>query len=893
MSSTHWKKVNELFDAALEHGAAQRSAFLKAACAEEESLYVEVQSLLAAHDQAGNFIESSVLPKAMELLKEQKEQLSPGAQVGAYKIIKQIGFGGMGAVYMAERADKQFEKHVAIKVIKHGMDTLSVIRRFHNERQILATFDHPNIARLLDAGSTESGVPYFVMEYVEGQPIDEYCDARKLSIEKRLQLFCQVCAAVSYAHRHLVIHRDIKPSNIFVTTEGEPKLLDFGIAKLFSPQITDANPLTVTGFQIMTPDYASPEQLRGEPITTASDIYSLGVLLYQLLTGHLPYRTTTQNPVEMIRLICEMEPEKPSFKISSTEQVVLSDGNTDTLTPDSISNLRGSTPDKVRRSIQGDLDHVVMMALRKESTSRYASAEALSEDLRRHLDGLPVVARKGTMGYLAAKFIRRHKIAVASVSFFVMVLIAFGIAMTVQSRKLAIERDQAEKERDKSEKVSRFLVDSFRSSDPVESRGNTITAREILDSGSEKIRSQLEDQPVVKAALMDTIGEVYMNLGLYDKASPLLEEAYKIRKQNLSPGDPDVIQSLNHLGALAYQQINPKAEGLYRQALELGRKSGIPSSIEVAQSLTGLAKTLSVSGKREEAVGLYREALAIQRKILGPDDVEVASNLVGLAQILGGEEFEPLNREALIIFRKHQHPGEAVCLLLLAQIEMDKGNYEEAESMAERSLTIRKKVYGNEHEKVAWGLSRLGDILYEDGKFDEAKRVLSDGLAMRRKIWGNDNSEVAYDMFYLARTFHAKKEDKEAESLYREALEIQQRKVAHDHPEVARCLVGLGIFLLDSARPAEARPFLKQGLEIWKKIGHKAIIAEAENALALTEATLSESTDAEASLVKSYNILVDQYGKKKSETRAARQRLIRFYEMRHQPEKAEQYRRMN
>ena len=394
MTPERWKKVEEVFESALEHAPDERSAYLAEVCAGDEALRHQVETLIASNEQAGSFIEAPIMGTVLPATVEDDPIPSMiGRRVGSYKIVREIGRGGMGAVYLAVRADDEFQKRVAIKLIKRGMDTDYIIRRFRNERQILASLDHPNIARLLDGGTTEDGLPYFVMEYVEGQPLHHYCDTKRLSTVERLRLFLKVCSAVHYAHQNLIIHRDLKPSNILVTADGTPKLLDFGIAKLLNPEIASQtlDPTTMA-LRLMTPEYASPEQVRGEPATTASDVYSLGVLLYELLTGRRPYRIRNRLPEEIARVICEEEPERPSIVINRIEQIHPDGATQVEVTPESVSRRRDGTPETLRRQLAGDLDNIVLKALRKEPQRRYSSVEQLAEDINRHLEGLPVSA---------------------------------------------------------------------------------------------------------------------------------------------------------------------------------------------------------------------------------------------------------------------------------------------------------------------------------------------------------------------------------------------------------------------------------------------------------------------------------------------------------------------
>ena len=431
MTPERYQQVKELFQSALEREGSQRKRFLDEACAGDPSLREEVESLLTSHEQAPSFIESSALEIVSKMLPDQRDEQMVGQRIGPYKVIREIAHGGMGAVYLAFRADDEYQKQVAIKLIKRGMDTDLIIRRFRNERQILANLDHPNIARLIDGGTTEDGLPYFIMDHVEGLPIDAYCDAHKLSIAEQLKLFRTVCSAVEYAHQHHVIHRDLKPSNILVTAEGVPKLLDFGIAKVLNPE-PPFQTVESVGLRPMTPDYASPEQVRGETITPASDVYSLGVLLYELLTGHRPYRVKSRTPQEIERVICEEEPEKPSRAIGCIEEVPGSDGTSEiSITPESVSATRDGQPEKLRRYLAGDVDKILLMALRKDSERRYPSVEEFSEDIRRHLEGQPVIARKDALYYRSTKFIKRNKVTFVAVALTAVILVIVAMALSL------------------------------------------------------------------------------------------------------------------------------------------------------------------------------------------------------------------------------------------------------------------------------------------------------------------------------------------------------------------------------------------------------------------------------------------------------------------------------
>ena len=513
------------------------------------------------------------------------------------------------------------------------------MRRFRNERQILAGMSHPYMAELHDGGTTEEGLPYFVMEYIERRPIDEYCDSHKLSIAERLKLFRKVCAAVHFAHQNLVVHRDLKPANILVTAEGKPKLLDFGIAKLLNPELT-ATTLDATRFEmrLMTPEYASPEQVRGDPITTASDVYSLGVLLYELLSGHRPYRLKSRQFHEIARVICEEEPTRPSTVIEQVEEVPGREGTARKLTPETVAKTREGTKEKLRRRLTGDLDNIVLMAMRKEPQHRYASVEQLSEDLRRVLEGRPVKARKGTFTYLSTKFIRRHKAALGAAAAVLVALVGFTVFTVRERARAERERDRAESEAAKAEAINEFLQDTMGSADPFEGAGREVTLLEVLTGAVAKIDASFADQPEIKAAVQSTIGETYRNLGRYEEAEPLLRSALEIRKRVFGAEHLEVASSLNDLAYLLHDKGDYEGtESLYREALAM-RRQLLGEHLEVANSLNGLADVLGHKADYEAAEPLFKESIAIRKKSLNRNHwltVEAQSNYGACLSSLG------------------------------------------------------------------------------------------------------------------------------------------------------------------------------------------------------------------------------------------------------------------
>jgi eukaryotic-like serine/threonine-protein kinase len=475
MTPERWERVCEILEKTLSLHGPDRELYLAEACANDSDLRREVESLLASHDKAGTrFL--NVDPLSADGLQGEVRPVSVrvGRRIGPYLVVEEIGRGGMGEVYAAVRADGQYEKRVALKLVRSGYDTRSVIDRFHNERQILAGLDHPNIARLLDGGTTVDGVPYLVMELVQGAPVDSYCDAHKLFVTDRLKLFLQVCSAVQYAHQHLVIHRDIKPSNILVTEEGTPKLLDFGIAKLL-----DASGSTeATILRPMTPEFASPEQVRGEPITTATDVYSLGVVLYQLLTGRSPYRVKAHTPEKLAQAITNDEPERPSTSVHRVTSETGQGAAVPELSPEAVSNTREASPLRLERRLRGDLDYILLKALRKEPEKRYSSIEQFAEDIRRHLERLPVTARKGTWSYRSGKFIRRNRIGVSAAAL-VLLTLAGGMAVSWHEARIAdANRKRAEKRFNDVRKLANSLI--FEIHDSIQGLPGATPSRKLL-----------------------------------------------------------------------------------------------------------------------------------------------------------------------------------------------------------------------------------------------------------------------------------------------------------------------------------------------------------------------------------------------------------------------------
>ncbi len=804
MDPQRWQRVDALFEAALERAANQRPGFLEEACDGDLPLRREVESLLAAAGKAGHFLDAPAAGAPGD---------AAASAIGPYRIERELGRGGMGTVYLAVRADDAFEKRVAVKLLHLGLKSVGLVRRFRSERQILATFEHPNIARLLDGGATADGRQYLVMEYIDGEPIDRYCDRRRLPVDARLEIFRQVCAAVHYAHRNLVVHRDVKPSNILVTADGVPRLLDFGIAKLLDPE---AFPLTVeatvTGLRPMTPSYASPEQIRGEPVTTASDVYSLGVLLYQLLTGRRPHALRGLTPRQAERALLDGEPVKPSVAVTRTETRLDERGTERRLTPEGVSRERDARPQQLRRRLAGDLDNIVAKALRKDLNRRYGSVEPLLEDLRRHRRGLPVTARRGSFGYAVGKFLRRHRLAVAGAAAIVALILLFA----------AFTARQAARERDRAERVAEFLIDLFKVVDPGEARGNSITAREVLDRGAERIERELADQPVVQARLRDVIGNVYLNLGLYGAAETHLAAALATHRRELGPGHPDLARSLDNLATLyRHQGRYAEAEPLFRQALEVSEKAWGPEHTEVAEILAQLAILQRIQGRYDETESLGERARRIYERALGPAHPKVADvfRVLAGARVESGEdeEAERLLKAALAIYRRsygEDHVDVAVTLQNLGYLYWARNDPGAAGSHQRRALGILERLLGTEHPMVADALTGIGIAAKQEGRYGEAERDLRRALAIYEGATGDDHIDYANCLFELGHAVFLQERDAEAESILRHSLEIREDNLGPGHPWVAESLRGLADLRRRQGRFAEAEELYRRALAI-------------------------------------------------------------------------------
>ncbi len=761
MTREEWQEVQVLVYDALQYPETDRPAFLDQACTGKPELRQEVASLLDEADEASDFFDQPVVPLGSLPEHERSGAHRIGRRMGHYVIRREVGSGGMGSVFLASRAD-DYEKPVAIKVLKLGMDTVEIVRRFQHERQILANLDHPNISKLLDGGSTDDGRPYFVMERVEGQPIDGYCDGHKLTLRQRLELFRKVCSAVHFAHQNLVVHRDLKPGNILVNGDGEPKLLDFGIAKLLesersSTQTPTLPQLTTPGTGPMTPRYASPEQVKGEAITTASDVYSLGVLLYKLLSGHSPYRLARRSMAELFEAICKHDPISPSSAVSLTEERPSADGSPVSVTPESVALARGSDPPALRRRLAGDLDSIVLKALRKEPKERYSSAEQLSEDISRHLQGLPVAARKGTFIYKTTKFFRRHSMKVATAAA-VFLMLVFGALWMASQNQAAAERLRADRERQISESLAE-LIQSLRRLDPKAGEEEGF---------AERFRTEVR-QYVDNHKLAEIINEqayAIEDAGGLKTAEILFRESLAMHLRLAGEEHPEAITGTNNVASvLAAQGQYEEAEELFRKALDLKIAVYGPDSAQVAVALNNLGTLYQNTDRIEESEPLMRRSLEIRQKVHGIESLEAGvahNNLAFQHQLrgdLGGAEEE--YRTALRILRGHlglKHWRVAVAMKNLATVLVQQGEAASAEAMVRQALEIFETSFqAVKHWRIADAESVLGGCLVARGRLQEARPLLTDSYPVIQSKKGTNARETrqALERLELLEKTHA------------------------------------------------------------------------------------------------------------------------------------------
>ena len=691
----------------------------------------------------------------------------PQKCIGPYELVRKLGEGGMGQVWLAHQT-APLDREVALKLIKVGIFDDGVLQRFASERQALASMSHPCIAKVFDAGETPDGQPYFVMEYVRGLPITQYCDGKKLSIRKRLELFIKLCEGVQHAHQKAIIHRDLKPANILVVEvdgEATPRIIDFGLAKAVTSEAATAGEFTrMGGGWVGTPGFVSPEQADSlaQDVDTRTDVYALGAVLYLLLTGFIPVEANDKQTFEdYVRRLREEDPLLPSTKIGA-----------DKGSSEELARRRGAQTEQLASLLQGDLDWITMKALEKDRTRRYGTPSELAADVRRYLQNEPITARPASRTYRLGKYVRRHRAAVAVGAVFFVLLSGFAVMQSIQLRRITQERDRANR-------VTDFMTGMFKVSDPSESRGNTVTAREILDKASKDIDVSLAKDPELQARMMDVMGEVYDDLGLYHRAESLLGRAVEIRRQTLGVKNKETLASMTNLAwVLRNQGRFSDAEKLQRETLNSQRSVLGPDHPDTLRTQNDLAATLEREGKLAEAEKLHRETLDARRRVLGPEHRDTLASMHNLAGTLFDEQKFPeagdLERKVLEGRQRvlgTEHPETLRAMHLLALILSEENRLPEAESLLQQSLDIERRVLGPDHPETLKTMDNFAALMLGEGRYSDAAKLERETLEIQHRVLGPDNPDAAAVEYNLACDLAHMNQKDEALTLLRHSLE--------------------------------------------------------------------------------------------------------------------------
>ena len=848
-----WERIQQIFEEASQLPRSRRREWVSEACAGDRMLNIQVESLLLSLEENGDGLETQIASYLTMVA------ATPPERVGPYRILSQIGQGGMGAVYLAERADEQYRREVAIKII-HSFAALSsqLLLRFRLERQILAGLQHPNIAQMLDGGITQDGIPYIVMEYVKGVRIDKYCDQQALSLGQRIELFRGVCAAVQHAHRNLVVHRDIKPGNILVTEDGTPKLLDFGIAKLLQPDNLPegmlATALTTPADRPRTPEYASPEQVNGGAITTATDVYALGIVLYELLAGSQPFADFRSDIRAMERAICETEARRP-----------------------------GATGTPFADQLKGDLDSIVLKAIRKEPEQRYASVEQLSEDLGRYLEGFPVTARRGTRRYRSGKFIRRHRFGVAAAAAFIIVLLTFVTGMSLLAVRLAgartrsnLEAAKARQAQETADALNRFFQDELlmqaspsrqELNGPNTKANPNLTLRAAFDRAASAIDGKFDHQPLVEASVRQKVGQTYANLGLllqaqyqwersldlyerfagkenaetldamrtlgdlymregkYAQAQQLYGETLELDRRVLGARDKVTIGAMYSLGVLYTREGKyPQAENLLSETLDLSLGVSGEMGGDSVDLIRDLANAYSEDGKYGQAETLFQKALEIEHRRFGPEYNDVLVTKLYQARLFEREgkyrEAEQLGVDTLHSARRvlgETHTTTVFLTTLLANAYLDEGKYRQAQVLFEKALDLNRRLFGEENPNTLTALADVARISQVQGRYADAKQLYTHTLEVRRRVSGEEHPSTLRLTGNLAELFDHEGKYSQEEALLAATLSTQRRVLGDSHPETLKSLSALGRVQLKQGKHSEAEATLRIPLDTYRK----------------------------------------------------------------------------
>ena len=884
MDSTRWERIQGLFHDAVDLAKPEQLVFLKSACDGDDGLMADVLALLDEDARGASMLDRGVAQVAHEVLSESAQASLDLNQFGPYQVRKVLGEGGMGVVYLAERTD--LGSLVAIKVLRDAWLSPARRERFSFEQRTLAQLNHPLIARLYDADTLADGTPWFVMEYVDGMPLTEYCSKHECSIRERLRLFRSVCEAVQYAHQHAVIHRDLKPSNILAKQDGTVRLLDFGIAKQLE-SLDAAADQTRTGLRLMTPAYAAPEQIRGERVGVHTDVYSLGVILYELLAGRLPFNLSNRTPAEAETMIVEQEPEKPSTVAKREREAARASRPFGVTAKTAVPQTEGAGPyvPWAGKATWADLDVLCLTAMHKEAQRRYQSVEALIRDIDHFLKGEPLEARADTLNYQLGKFVKRHRRAVSAAGAAFIIVVGLVVFYTV---RLATARNVALAEAARTQRIQRFMLNLFRGGDEAAGPADTLRVVTLLERGVKEARS-LDSEPDVQAELYQTLGSIYQKLGKFDRADSLMRSALERRRSLFGTDSREVAESLVALGLLRADQAQLKeAERLVREGLAVSRQKLPPNHPVVAKATSALGKVLVDRGTYDQAIPVLEEAvrlqsvtnavttdlaaslsdlanthfylghydtsdslnrrvLVMQRQLYGERHPLVADTLINLGaiQFQRGHysEAERFNRQALDIVQSwygKDHPETADTMTILAQALTYQRRYDEAATLLEQSLAILEGTYGTVHPRVAFALNELGNVAIRQGKLDDAEAYFSRVVDIYRSVYGDQHYQISLAQSNLAGVYVKRKEYVRAERLFREALQRYSKTLPADHLNVGITRIRLGGALAGQHRYAEA--------EVESLAGYKILMKKTSPSVGWLQAARND-------LVEEYNAL--------------------------------------
>jgi len=796
MNKEFWQIITFILDRVLELGPEEQMKFIERECKHDPELKIQVITFLKSINKSEGLWEE-LLDSNRALVNELTssgtalEEITAGFvpnQIGPYKINRLLARGGMGNVYLAERSDGQFHRNVAIKILRSELTHDNLEQRFLYEREILSSLEHPNIARLYDGGLTTDGRPYLVMEYVDGKPISSFCSQHNCSLENKLKLFTQVCEAVSYAHRNLIIHRDLKPDNIFVTSEEVVKILDFGIAKIIDTELSAEELLrTQEGLRLLSIQYAAPEQITLEKVTTATDVYGLGLLLYEIVTGCKPYDLKEKKLKEAEHIIRHLSPDLPSSKAEKPS---------------------------ISSKLKGDLDAIILKALRKEPQHRYQSAEQLLDDLNRYKAHLPVQAQKDSIHYRSVKFAKRHSTAIISLMLVISISIGFVFYHTY---RITTERNIAQTEAQKAQQAVSFLMEMFESANPEESLGDTLTVYDLLKKGVQNTEA-LGDQPVLKSQMFEVIGRVYRSLGEYQNARSLLEKSYRLRLQEFGLQHPETVESLDQIGILLSEEGKfSEAESFFRLSYSIRVQLFDSLRASLFDTKSELAYVLRRQGKFSDSKKIYEELVNTFRVHLGDEDNSTISSMSGLGAVLHAmnnyEEAEKYYRKVLEVRRKNLgpvHPDIAMSLNSLGALLMNKGDFQEAEELLNLSFKMRKELYGPEHPKVALTMNNLAILNRDKGEFESAEKLFQESLKMRKSILGENHIGTCMSKFSLAIHYILTARPDSAQILFNEIYPVFIEKFSDDHSFSARTEMGIGTAHLQQGNSQMAAEFMEK-----------------------------------------------------------------------------------